>query len=179
MTVHLQCIKRSFFYLTFKKSIFLMHFSIGLGGFTWSNRRSIIWSRDRWLSVRNFFLKSFYVPKTLNAFFSKQRFCAQHARFLKKFSTDYFQIFYVYSKNKYLWRDEAVFEIFNFIIIKLTKKVDFCIFLNYRHFVILKNKKNLLRHFRSMVILIKKKFYLFVSDDADWGNRACHGHAFF
>ena len=71
---------------------------------------------------------NFYVPKTLNGFFSKQRFCARRARYLKKFSTDYIQIFYVYSKHKYLWSDKAVFNILNFIIIKLTKKGDFSTF---------------------------------------------------
>ena len=62
-----------------------------------------------------------FVSKKLKTFFSK-RLCARHARFLKKFSTDYFQIFYVYSQHKHLWSDKAVFNIFKFIIIKLTKK---------------------------------------------------------
>ena len=114
----------------------------------------------------NFFY-NFYLLKTLNAFFSKQRFCTRCARFLKKFSTNYFQMFYVYSRHKYQWSDKAAFKIFNFIILKLTKKVleNFC--LNCHHFVILQNKKNPLPHFRAMVILIKKIFNLFVSDDAD------------
>ena len=72
------------------------------------------------------------------------------------FPTDFFQIFYFSCKHKYLWSDEAVFNIFNCII----------------------NKKNALRHFRAMVILIKKIFASFVSDDADGGYRACHGHDF-
>ena len=123
---------------------------------------------------------NFYVPKALNAFLLKQRFCTRRAQFLKKFSTQYFQIFYVYSKHGYLWNNEAVLNIFNFLIVKLTKKskkVDFC--LNYRYFVILQNKKNPLRHFRAMVIVIMKIFDLFVSDDVDCGYRARHGHAFF
>ena len=85
---------------------------------------------------------------------------------------------------KYLWSDEAVLKSFNFIILKLTKKEQkksiseiFC--LNWRHFLIFQNKKNPLRSFRAMVILIKKIFDLMVSDDADWGNRARHGHALF
>ena len=43
----------------------------------------------------------------------------------------------------------------------------------------MKNEENPLRHFRAMDILIKKLFELFVSDDADWGYCARHGHAFF
>ena len=142
-----------------------------------------MWGRDRWLSVSNFFY-NLYVPKTLKAFFSKQRFCARRARFLNKFPINYFQIFFIYSKHKYLWSDKAFFNIFNFIIVKLSKKEQkksifeyYC--LNCRHFVILQNKKNPLRYFRAMVILIKKFFYLFVSDDADWEYRARHGNAFF
>ena len=68
------------------------------------------------------FFYNLYIPKTLNAFFSKQRFSARRARFLKKFPTEYFQILHVYFKHKYLWSHEAVFQIFNFIIVKLTGK---------------------------------------------------------
>ena len=61
---------------------------------------------------------------------------------------------------------------FNFIIVKLTKKEQKkSIFenfsLNCRHFVILQNKKNPFRYFRAIVIPIKKIFDLFVSDDVD------------
>ena len=144
--------------------------------------RSIICNRDRWLSVTFFY--NFYVTKTLNVFFSNQRFCYRRARFLKKFSIDYFQIFYVYSEKKYLWSDKAALNFFNLIIVKLTKKEQkksifekFC--LNCRHFVILQNRNNPLRHFRAMVMLRNKFFDLFLSDDADWGYRVRHGHAFF
>ena len=54
---------------------------------------------------------------------------------------------------------------------------NFC--LSCLHFVIFQNKKSPLRHFRAMVILIKKFLDLCVSDDADWRYRARHGHAFF
>ena len=62
---------------------------------------------------------------------------------------------------------------------KLTKKEQrksileyFC--LNCRQFVILQNKKGRLCNFRAMVILIKKIFDLFVSDDADWDYHSVH-----
>ena len=51
--------------------------------------------------------------------------------------------------------------------------------LKCRHFVILWNKKNPLRYFRAMVILIMKIFDLFLSDNADWGYHVRYGHAFF
>ena len=137
---HYGLIKESFYYLIFEKSNIVKRGKKCSGGFIWSSRRSVLWSRDRWLSVSNFFY-NFYVPKTLNAFFSKQRFCARRARFLEKFLTDYFQIFHVYSKHKYLWSDEEVCKIFNFIIDKLiNKKQKKSIFeilcLNWRNFVI-------------------------------------------
>ena len=40
-----------------KSRFLLLHFSIGLRRFIWSSRSSIIWSRDRWSSVSNFFLQ--------------------------------------------------------------------------------------------------------------------------
>ena len=70
---------------------------------------------------RNWFLQ-LYVNHMANLIHTFKGFCSRRARFLKNFSSDYFQIFYVYSEHKYLWSDEAVFKTFNFIIVKLTKK---------------------------------------------------------
>ena len=52
------------------------------------------------IKCKQLFFYKFYVLKTLNAFFSKQCFCAWRERFLKFFSTDYLKIFYIYSE---LW----------------------------------------------------------------------------
>ena len=49
--------KGSFYYLTFEKSNNAQKGKKCSGGFIWSSRRSIIWSRDCWLSVSNFFLQ--------------------------------------------------------------------------------------------------------------------------
>ena len=127
---------------------------------------------------------NFYVPKTWNAFFRNNVFARGTHDFWRSFQPITVQIFYVHSKHKYLWSEEAVYNIFNFTIVKFSKneqeKVDFWkILFKLSPSWFLQNKKNPLRHFRAMVILIKRILDLFVSDDDDWVYRARHGHAFF